>query len=96
MDWFEKIVDEFYEEHSIEERTSVETIQNKFYTDITDKLLCSLPTLLFKFLIEKRVGHIVESCPSLHEPPPNSNWVEKQRKWEKFIDEREWEYFVSK
>ena len=91
-----KIVDEFYEEKAFKDRTSVETIKEKFYTDLTEQFLCSLPTLLFKFLIEKGVGHIVEHRPSLHELPPNSNWVEKQRKWEKFIVEREWEYFLSK
>ena len=71
--WFEKITDDFYEEQAIEERTSVETIRNKFYTDLTEQFLCSLLALLFKFLIEKGVGHIVEPCPSLHESPPNSS-----------------------
>ena len=75
LEWFEKITDEFCEEQAIEERTSVETIQNKFYTDLTEQFMCSLPTLLFKFLIEKGVGHIVEPRLSLHEPPPNSNWA---------------------
>ena len=35
-EWFEKITDEFCEEKAIEERNSVETIQNKFYIDLTD------------------------------------------------------------
>ena len=95
-EWLEKITNEFCEEQVIEERTSVETIQKKFYTNLTEQFLCSLLTLLFKFLIEKGVGHIVEPCPSLREPPQNSNWEEKQKKWEKFIAEREWEYFMSK
>ena len=76
-EWFEKIVDEFYEEQAVEERTSVETIQKKFYTDLTEQFLCSLPTLLFKFLIEKGVGHIIEPHPSLRELPQNFNWVDK-------------------
>ena len=80
-EWFEKITDDFCEEKAIEERTSVETIQNKFYTKLTEQFLCSLPTMLFKFLIEKGVGHIVEPRSSLHERLPNSNWVEKQKKW---------------
>ena len=96
LEWFENITDNFCEEQAIEERTSVETIQKKFYTDLTEQFLCSLPILLFKFLIEKGVVHIVEPRPSLHEPPPNFNWAEKQRKWEKFIAKREWEYFLSK
>ena len=94
--WFEKIVDEFCEEQAIEERTLVETIQKKFYTDLTEQFLCSLSTLLFKFLIEKGVGHIEEPRPPLHEPPSNSNWAEKQKKWEKSIAKREWEYLLSK
>ena len=77
LEWFENITENFGEEHAIEERNSVETIQKKFYTDLTEQFLCSIPTLLFKFLIEKGVGHIVEPRPSLHEPPPNSSWVEK-------------------
>ena len=95
-EWFEKIADEFCEEQAIEDRNSVETIQNKFYTDLTEQFCFSLPALLFKFLIEKGVGHIIKPRPSLCEPPQNFNWAEKQRKWEKFIAEREWEYFLNK
>ena len=95
-EWFEKITDEFCEEKAIEEITLVETFQNKFYTDLTEQFLCSLPTLLFKSLIEKGVGHIIEPRPSLREPPQNSNWAKKQRKWEKLTAKREWEYFLSK
>ena len=94
-EWFEKITDEFCKEKAIEDRTSIEIIQKKFYIDLTEQFLCSLPTLLFKFLIEKGVGHIVEPRPSLHELPPNSSWAKKQKKWDKFIDGREWEYFLS-
>ena len=95
-EWFEKITDEFWEEQAVEERASVEIIEKKFYTGLIEQFLCSLLTLLFRFLIEKGVGHIVEPHPSLREPPPNSNWAEKQNQWEKFIVEREWEYFLSK
>ena len=95
-EWFEKITDDFYEEKAVEDRTSMETFKEKFYIDLNEQFLCSLLTLLFKFLIEKGAGHIVEPRPSLHELPSNSNWVEKQRKWEKFIAEREWKYFLSK
>ena len=93
---FEKITNEFCEEQYVEERVSVESIEKRFYTDFIEQFLCSLLTLLFKFLIEKRVGHIVEPHKSLQEPPPNSNWVEKQKKWEKFISKREWDYFLRK
>ena len=95
-EWFEKIVNDFCEEQAIEDRTSVETVKAKFYIDFTDQFLCSLPTMLFMFLIEKGVGHIIKPQPPLYEPPSNTNWVEKQKKWEKFIAEREWEYFLSK
>ena len=95
-EWFEKITNDLCEEQAIEERTSVETIWKKFYTDLTEQFLFSLPTLLFKFLIDKGVGHIVEPHPSLHGLPSNPNWEEKQKKLEKFIAEREWEYFLSK
>ena len=73
LEWFEKIADDFYEEQEVEDRTLVEIVKEKFYTDLTKQFLCSLPTLLFKFLIEKGVGHIVEPRPSLHELPSNSN-----------------------
>ena len=75
-----KIVDELCEEQVVEERTLVETIKKKFYTDLTEQFLCSLPTLLFKFLIEKGVGHIFEPRPSLRGPSLNPNWVEKQKR----------------
>ena len=94
--WFEKIVDDFCEEQAVEDRTSMKTVKAKFYTDFTEQFLCSLLTLLFKFLIENGAGHIVEPRPPLCEQPPNTNWADKQKKWEKFITEREWEYFLSK
>ena len=58
-EWFEKIADDFYEEQAVEDRSSVQTVKEKFYTDFTEQFLCSLPTLLFKFLIEKGARHIV-------------------------------------
>ena len=95
-EWFEKIIDDFCKEQAVEQRVSDESIDKFFYIDFTEQFLWSLPTLLFKFLIEKGVGPIIESRPSLHEPPPNCNWAKKQKKWEKFITEREWEYFLRK
>ena len=96
LEWFEKIADEFCQEQAVEERVLVESIEKRLYTDFTEQFLCSLPTLLFKFLIDRGVGHIVEPRPSLIEPHANTNWVEKQKAWEKFITEREWEYFLKK
>ena len=73
LEWFENITDDFCDEQDIEERISVESVQKKFFTDLTEQFLCSLLTLLFKFLIEKGVSHIVELRPLLHEPPQNTN-----------------------
>ena len=75
--WFEKMADDFYEEQAVEDRTSVETVKEKFYIDYIEQFFCSLPTLLFKFLIENGAGHIVEPHPSLCEQPSNTNWAEK-------------------
>ena len=33
-EWFEKITDDFFEEQAVEDRTSVETVKEKFYTDL--------------------------------------------------------------
>ena len=60
-EWFKKIADDFCEEQAVEDRTSVETVRQKFFTEFTDQFLCSLPTLMFKFLIERGAGHIVEA-----------------------------------
>ena len=76
-EWFEKIADDFCEEQAVEDRTSEETVKEKFYTDFTKQFLCSLSTLLFKLLIEKGEGHIVEPRPPLYEQPSNTNWEEK-------------------
>ena len=59
-EWFEKIAYDLCEEQAVEDRNSVETVKEKFYTYFTEQFLCSLPTLLFKLLIEKGAGHIVE------------------------------------
>ena len=72
-EWFEKIVNNFCEEQAVEDRTSMEIVKEKFYTVLTEQFICSLPTLLFKFLIENGVGHIVEPRRSLHELPSKSN-----------------------
>ena len=93
--WFKKITDEFCEEQAVEDKTLVETVKN-ICTNLTEQFLCSLLTLLFKFLIKKGVGHIVKPHPSLCGLPLNPNWAEKKKRWEKFITEREWEYFLSK
>ena len=66
-DWFKKIANDFCEEQAVEDRTSMESVKAKFYIDFTEQFLCSLLTLLFKFLIENEAGHIVEPRPPLCE-----------------------------
>ena len=66
-EWFEKIIDDFCEEQAVEDKTSMETVKDKCYTEFTEQFLCSLLTLQFKFLIEKGAGHIVEPRPPLYE-----------------------------
>ena len=95
-EWFERIVDEFCEERVVDERVSVDSIKERFYNDLNEHFLCSLPTLLFKFLINEGVGHIFEPRPLLIEPPSNTTWAENQKEWENFVEEREWEYFLRK
>ena len=36
LKWFEKIIDEFYEEQDVEERNSVESVRKRFYTDLIE------------------------------------------------------------
>ena len=57
---FEIITNELCEDRSIEEQVFVDNIKERFYNDLIEKFLSSLPTLLFRFLIEKGAGHIVE------------------------------------
>ena len=69
--WLKKIIDEFCEEQAVEDKTSVDTVKKKFYIDLTEQFLCSLPTLLFKFLIEKGVGDIFELLRQVCSSPLN-------------------------
>ena len=58
--WVKKIADEFCEKQAIEDHTSFNNIKNKFHDDLHDSFLCTIPTLLFKFLINKGLSHIVK------------------------------------
>ena len=78
-EWFEKIANEFCQEQEVEERVSIECIEKRFDTDFIKQFICSLPTMLFKFLIDRGVGHIVKPQPSLIEPPTNTNWEKKTK-----------------
>ena len=35
-EWFEKIADDFYEEQVVKDRTSMEIVKDKFYTDLIE------------------------------------------------------------
>ena len=60
LEWAEQIVDEFCEEQAIDERASFDNIKSFFHDDLHESVLCTIPTFLFKFLIDKGVAHIVE------------------------------------
>ena len=38
-EWFEKITDDFCEEQAVEDKTLVETVKEKFYTDLTKQFM---------------------------------------------------------
>ena len=66
-EWVKHIVDNFCKEQAIDERASYDNIKDHFHKSF----LCTIPTLLFKVLIDKGVAHIVESRPLLIEPRSN-------------------------
>ena len=68
LEWVENIIDNFCEEQAIDERTSYDSIKDQFHDDFHESFLCTIPTLLFKFLIDKDVAHIVEPRPPLVKP----------------------------
>lgn len=59
-EWFQKTVDEFCEEKVIEECTSFDDIKYRFHENLHDIFMCTIPTLLFKFLIDKATTCIIE------------------------------------
>jgi hypothetical protein len=59
-EWVERIVEDYITEQAIEDRTSLDTIKDKFYTELHDGFLCTIPRLLHKFLLDKGIGDIVE------------------------------------
>ena len=67
-EWVENVIDNFCEEQAIDERTLYDNIKYHFHDDFHKSFLCTIPTPLFKFLIEKGVAHIVEPRPPLVEP----------------------------
>ena len=73
----EKVCDDFCEEQAIEDRTSLEEVERKFYTDLHERFLCSIPTLIYKFLVENVVDHIFEPQPPLG-TSASTNWKQKK------------------
>jgi hypothetical protein len=52
-EWFDRIVEDYIKEQAIEEGLLVEIVKDKFYTDMHDDFLCTVPSLLHKFLLDK-------------------------------------------
>ena len=92
--WVEQIVDNFCEEQAIDERTSFDNIKNHFHDDFHESFLCTVLTLLFKFLIDKGITHIVKPRPPLVEPRFDND-IKRISRWEKFIENQEWKQFVE-
>ena len=84
LEWVENIVDNFCEEQAIDEITSYDSIKDRFHDDFHESFLCTIQTLMFKFLIDKGVAHIVEPRPPLVEP--RSDTDKKQvSQWKQFV-----------
>ena len=56
---FENIVGGFRIYQVIEEHTLFDDVKHRFHNDLHDSFVYTIPTLLFKFLINKGVEHIV-------------------------------------
>ena len=93
-EWVEQIVDEFCEEQAIDERASFDNIKDRFHDDFHESFLCTVTTLLFKFLIDNGVSHIVKPRPPLIEPRSDNDRRCISR-WEKFVENQEWKKFVD-
>jgi hypothetical protein len=82
--------------------TSLDTIKDKFYIELLEGFLCTIPILLHKFLLDKGIDNIVEFQPRLSTPPQNSHWEEREEKWAEFLEARckdtkqAWDYFLRK
>jgi hypothetical protein len=101
-DWFERVVEDYISEQAVEDRTSLDRIKEKIYTELHDGFLCTISTLLHKFLLDKGVSDIVQYRPRLGTPLPNSNYQERDEEWEGFLDAKckdtrqAWDYFLNK
>ena len=87
--WVENIIDESCKEQAIDERMSYDSIKDRFHDDFHEIFLCTIPTLLFKFLIDKGVAHIVEPRPPLVEPRSDTD-KKRVSWWKQFVEEQQW------
>ena len=53
-------IDKFCDEQAIEEHTSFNDVMNRFHDYLHNIFLYTIPTLLFKFLIDKDLAHIIK------------------------------------
>ena len=93
-EWVENIIDEFCKEQAIDERTLYDSIKHQFHDDFHESFLCTIPTLLFKFLIDKGVAHIVEPRPLLVKPRSDTDRKRVSR-WKQFVEEQQWKQFIE-
>ena len=92
-EWVENIVDNFCEEHAIDERASYDSIKDHFHDDFHESFLFTILTLLFKFLINNRVAHIVEPRPLLIKPRSDTD-KKRVSRWKQFFKEQKWKKFI--
>jgi hypothetical protein len=71
--WFEIISQDNIEEQAIEDRVTVDTFKDKFYTNLHDDFLCTIPSLLHIFLLDKGVEYIYKYRRLLKTQFPNCN-----------------------
>jgi hypothetical protein len=93
-EWVENIVDNFCEEQAIDERASYDSVKDHFHDDFHKSFLCTILTLLFKFLIDKGVAHIVELRPPLVEPRSDTD-RNRVSWWKQFVEEQQWKKFIE-
>ena len=62
-EWVERIVEDYITKQDIEDQTSLDTIKDKFYIELHDRFMCTIPRLLHNFFLGKGVGDIVEFRP---------------------------------
>ena len=94
LEWVKQIVDDFCEEQTIDKRASFDNIKDHFHDDFHESFLCIVPTLLFRFLIDKGVADIVEPRRPLVKPrfDNDKKWISR---WKQFIENQGLRKFVD-